>query len=76
MNIALPTDWTDFMILMIFQLGITKAKQFKKVIAALKKNNWKEAIVQVRDSNWDRQTPKRVNDMISTLTNGYVLIPC
>ncbi|CAI9387143.1 hypothetical protein CITSP_00009 [Citrobacter sp. T1.2D-1] len=64
------------MILMIFQLGITKAKQFKKVIAALKKNNWKEAIVQVRDSNWDRQTPKRVNDMISTLTNGYVLIPC
>ena len=64
------------MILMIFQLGITKAKQFKKVIAALKKNNWKEAIVQVRDSNWDRQTPTRVNDMISTLTNGYVLIPC
>lgn len=64
------------MILMIFQLGITKAKQFKKMIAALKKNNWKEAIVQVRDSNWDRQTPKRVNDMFSTLTNGYVLIPC
>lgn len=64
------------MILMIFQLGITKAKQFKKMIAALKKNNWKEAIVQVRDPNWDRQTPKRVNDMFSTLTNGYVLIPC
>lgn len=63
------------MILMIFQLGITKAKQFKKMIAALKKNNWKEAIVQVRNSNWDRQTPTRVNDMISTLTNGYVLIP-
>lgn len=62
------------MILMIFQLGITRAKQFKKMIAALKKNNWKEAIVQVRDSNWDRQTPTRVNDMISTLTNGYVLI--
>ena len=64
------------MILMVFRLGITKAKQFKKMIAALKKNNWKEAIVQVRDSNWDRQTPKRVNDMFSTLTNGYVLIPC
>lgn len=64
------------MILMVFRLGITKAKQFKKMIAALKKNNWKEAIVQVRDPNWDRQTPKRVNDMISTLTNGYVLIPC
>lgn len=64
------------MILMVFRLGITKAKQFKKMIAALKKNNWKEAIVQVRDPNWDRQTPKRVNDMFSTLTNGYVLIPC
>ena len=64
------------MILMIFQLGITRAKQFKEMIAALKKNNWKEAIVQVRDPNWYRQTPTRVNDMISTLTNGYVLIPC
>lgn len=64
------------MILMIFQLGITKAKQFKKVIAALKKNNWKEAIVQVRDSNWYRQTPTRVNDMFSILTNGYVVISC
>lgn len=64
------------MILMIFQLGITKAKQFKKMIAALKMNNWKEAIVQVRDPNWYRQTPTRVNDMFSTLTNGYVLIPC
>ena len=46
------------------------------MIAALKNNNWKEAIVQVHDSNWYRQTPKRVNDMISTLTNGYVLIQC
>lgn len=58
------------------EAGITKAEQFKKMIAALKKNNWKETIVQVRDYNWYRQTPKRVNDMISILTNGYVLIQC
>ncbi len=46
------------------------------MVVALKKNNWKEAIVEVRDPNWYRQTPKRVNDMMSTLTNGDALIQC
>lgn len=69
MNLALPNDWQNFMILMVFQLGITKTKQFKKMIKALKACNWSEAINQARDSNWYRQTPNRVNDMIKQLKN-------
>ncbi|MFP8437918.1 glycoside hydrolase family protein [Klebsiella aerogenes] len=69
LGLALPNDWQDFMVLMVFQLGITKTRQFKKMIAALKKGDYKEAVVQAKSSAWYVQTPNRVDAMIADLTN-------
>lgn len=69
LGLSLPKDWEDFMIIMTFQLGLGGVKKFKKMIAALKVQNWKEAINQAKDSLWYRQTPNRLNDMIKQLEN-------
>ena len=69
LGLSLPKDWEDFMIIMTFQLGLGGVKKFKKMIAALKEKNWKEAINQAKDSLWYRQTPNRLNDMIKQLKN-------
>lgn len=69
LGLALPNDWQDFMVLMVFQLGITKTRQFKKMVAALKKGDYKEAVVQAKSSAWYVQTPNRVDAMIADLTN-------
>ena len=65
----LPSDWNDLLVIMLFQLGLTGTMKFKKMIAALQVNNYPEAIKQMRDSLWYKQTPNRVNQMINQLTN-------
>ncbi|MDX7507808.1 glycoside hydrolase family protein [Citrobacter sp. S39] len=67
LGLTLPKDWEDFMIIMVFQLGLSGTKKFKKMIAALQKQDWKEAINQAKDSLWYRQTPNRLNDMVKNL---------
>ncbi|HFG3705981.1 TPA: glycoside hydrolase family protein [Escherichia coli] len=67
LGLTLPTDWEDFMVIMVFQLGLSGTKKFRKMIAALKVQDWKEAIIQAKDSKWYKQTPNRIDAMISTL---------
>lgn len=69
LGLNLPPDWNDFMIIMVFQLGLNGVKKFRKMLAALQVQDWKEAIKQAKDSLWFRQTPNRVNDMIYQLKN-------
>lgn len=69
LGLDVPDDWNDFLIIMTFQLGINGVKKFKRMINALQVKNFREAIVQARDSLWYRQTPNRVDDMIRQLTN-------
>jgi hypothetical protein len=52
----LPSDWNDLLVIMLFQLGLTGTMRFKKMIAALQVNNYPEAIKQMRDSLWYKQT--------------------
>lgn len=72
LRLGLPIDsnWNDFMVLMVFQLGITKTNQFKKFLTALRAGNYATAITEVKDSNWYRQTPNRVNKMIEDVLKG------
>lgn len=72
LQVNLPDEsrWNDFLVLMVFQLGLTKILQFKKFLAALRSGNYSTAINEVKDSNWYRQTPNRVNDMIRAVVNG------
>lgn len=66
LNVQLPKDsrWNDFLVMMLFQVGLTKTLGFKKFLAALRTGNYATAIIEVKDSNWFRQTPTRVNSMI------------
>jgi len=69
LKLNLPPDWNDFIIIMTFQLGFNGIQKFKKMIAALKVKDWKEAINQARYSLWYIQTPNRINSMINELKN-------
>lgn len=69
LGLDLPQDWRDFLVIMAFQLGLDGVKKFRKMIAALHRKDWKEAIIQAKDSLWYRQTPNRVKDMIYQLVN-------
>ncbi|QUG75853.1 glycoside hydrolase family protein [Erwinia sp. E602] len=69
LGLNLPKDWEEFMIIMIFQLGLMGVKRFRKMLAALAVQDWKEAIRQAKDSLWYEQTPNRLNDMISYISN-------
>ncbi|WP_202303487.1 glycoside hydrolase family protein [Dryocola clanedunensis] len=69
LDIWLPSDWRDFMVIMMFQLGLSGVHKFKKMLAALKIKDYPEAIRQAKDSLWYKQTPNRVDAMIAVLTN-------
>ncbi|HGX8734263.1 TPA: glycoside hydrolase family protein [Escherichia coli] len=69
LKIDLPSDWNEFLIIMVFQLGLAGVKKFKKMLKALEDKNYSEAIKQCKDSLWYRQTPNRVDAMIKDLKN-------
>ena len=54
---------------MIFNMGLPRFKQFKKMIAALEEGDWSEAANQMMDSKWAKQVGKRaerLRDMMET----------
>ncbi|MCH7421474.1 glycoside hydrolase family protein [Shewanella sp. MM_2022_3] len=53
----------------VFQIGYSGLCKFKKMIAALKSGDYKEAAVQMKDSKWYRQTPNRVEKHLDVLNN-------
>lgn len=69
LKIDLPDDWNEFLIIMVFQLGLDGVKKFKKMLQALKDKNYKLAVAECKNSLWYRQTPNRVNQMIAGLKN-------
>lgn len=62
-----PADIEEYLIIMIFQLGLVGVKKFKKLLAAASTGNRTEMKLQARDSLWYRQTPNRVKAMDSIL---------
>ena len=52
---------------MIFQLGIKKQKKFVKMNNHIKKNNMFLAALEMKNSLWYKQTPKRVDGLIKLL---------
>jgi len=54
---------------MIFQLGLAGVQKFEKMLAALRVQNYSQAVKQAKDSLWTRQTPFRVLDMVGQLKN-------
>ena len=57
----------EIIIEMIFQLGIKKQKKFKKMITSLKRKEFYMASLEMMNSLWYKQTPKRVDSLIKIL---------
>lgn len=57
----------ETLIEMIFQLGIKKQKKFTKMNNYLKKNSLFMASLEMLDSLWYKQTPRRVDRLIKAL---------
>lgn len=72
LDVSLPKEsrWNDFLVIMVFQLGLAGTKGFKKFLAALKAGNYATAIIEVKDSRWYKQTPNRVDSMIAYVVRG------
>jgi len=64
---------------MVFNLGQAGVMKFKKMIAAIKANNWEEAANQAKDSLWYRQLkdsgdpPGRAKRIVAELRTGEPL---
>ena len=52
---------------MIFQLGIKKQKKFIKMIKHVKNKCFFMAALEMKNSLWYKQTPKRVEGLIKNL---------
>lgn len=48
------------LIVMAFQMGTGGLLGFKKFLAAMKMGDWQAAYAEMLDSDWARQTPRRV----------------
>ncbi len=57
----------EVLIEMIFQLGIKKQKKFIKMNKHLQNNNMFLAALEMKNSLWYKQTPKRVDGLINLL---------
>ena len=57
----------EMLIEMIFQLGIDKQRKFTKMNDYLEKKQPFMVALEMKDSLWHKQTPKRVDGLISSL---------
>lgn len=64
---TLPKDIEDYLIIMIFQLGLGGTSKFKKLLAAAKKGDREGIRRESKDSLWYKQTKSRVDDMNNQL---------
>ncbi len=64
---ALPEQTQLVLADMRFQLGGGGFRSFKLMIRAVKNRDWPGMIVQMKNSTWYSQTPRRVNDLIGMI---------
>ena len=55
---------------MVFQLGLNGVKNFRRMIAAIERQDWTEAAREGLDSAWAKQTPKRALRVMRMLETG------
>lgn len=65
-----PEDVKLVLLNMCFQLGITGLLKFKKTLKYLEQRNYKKASVEMLDSRWAVQTPKRAKELSSIIAEA------
>ena len=56
---------------MMVNLGATKFKKFKKLLAAIQKEDFKEAAKEMLDSQWAIQVGQRAKELSALMTKGH-----
>ena len=64
-----PAEVQEILVNMIFNLGPTGLKRFKKMNTHLYNKNWKLAAVEGRDSRWYNQVTNRAERLMTRLEN-------
>lgn len=64
-----PEGKKDALINMRFNLGLKGFKTFKKMIEAIKLNNWESAAREAKDSKWYFQVGDRAKRIVNQLLN-------
>ena len=65
--VNLPKDIEDYLVIMIFQLGVNGTSKFMKLLAAAKAHDRAGMRRESKDSLWYKQTKNRVDDMNNQL---------
>ena len=68
-KLKLSNNQKELLIEMVFQLGVKKVLCFNKVLTNLIKNKKYLAALEMMDSLWYKQTPKRVENLIKNYLN-------
>jgi len=63
--LSFPESIQSVLINMRFQLGHTRLKKFKKMLVAFRNEDYAEAAIQMEDSHWFSQVPKRAKELIT-----------
>ena len=62
-----PIEAKQIFLNMLYNLGASRFRGFKKMIAAAKDHDWKVAAVEAKDSKWYRQVKTRGERIVSRL---------
>ena len=57
---------------MCFNLGISRLKNFKKMLAALERGEYKTAATEMLDSNWAKQVKGRATELSEIMKKGVL----
>jgi len=63
----LPFDIQQILIEMAYQMGVNGVLKFRKMLAAIEKQDWCEAYKEGKNSRWFRQTPSRALRVLKSL---------
>ncbi len=68
---SMPPSIQDVLVEMCFQLGIMGLLKFRRFLDALRRSDLRQAVLEMLDSQWHRQTPGRCEELAALVMNGY-----
>jgi lysozyme len=60
----------DVVLDMVFNLGLTRFRRFKKAIAAIKAKDWEKAAREMLNSQWAKQVGRRARELAAMMNRG------
>ena len=69
-NIGISQTRKEILVAMNYQMGIGSFRQFRKFTIALQNNDYKLASLEMLDSKWAKQTPRRAIELSLAMWKG------